>query len=522
MAITIGTLKDYVATAIAAYRTRHPKKRMDVDSFYGRSARAVAMSILHFSKALKDLDNESPPGPKNSDGAANDWAAALGIPSNNPTSRFGRNIEINAQGGRGLPGCLVSGTVIPAGSTLIDPTGQVTIQVTTEVTTDGPPNTAPVSLAATNGGEKGNLPIGTVLTWDPAIPNVDTTLVLTAEMAGGKAAESTAELTARNLYRLQNPPRSGAAADFRYWCENWMLAGVRQTSVKRAYPYANRGGTGTHHTVVTGPGSGLTRQVVDFIGIFPVLRWIETYVNSVRPVCCAEFKALSPDMQAGRGMFLSTSVIPFDKYSFDFDDRGLSIQVTAVVDATHIEVSTNIATAAAAASLKAAIDLGKKPRLQIRSVAGLSVLPIIVEAIGYTNAAASVVTLAAGPSVTISVGDAIFAGGPVVLPIAQAQVDLVDRLGPSKQSGYADEQDSGDIQVVDGVLVTRQWDDTLRISALSAEAQGIRDADKRTPMVREVVATLIDGVATNRVARDNLLGVAPELLWVKNVIVIQA
>ncbi len=513
MALIIGTLAEYVATGLAAYRSRprFARKRLDPESGLGAIARATAMQILGFSKAAYDADQDAVPGPGNSDSAADNWAFSLGVPSNNPNTSYGRNIALTAAGGAGVP-TGVAGTLIAAGSTLVDPTGQVTLTTTDAITLGGPPNTEILYLSAVTPGSAGNLPIGTIVTFQPAIPNVTDTFALTVALAGGAEVESTADLTARTLERTQSPPRGGTAADFRFWAEDWRLDGIVQTNVARAYVYPLRGGNGTVHIVITAYGSGEARYLAGVIGLVPIVTRIGAYVGSVRPVG-TQSTVMLPNLVSCGGIRVSAQASQ-GRYQYDWFDFGQPLLVVAVGGATSITVDANVATDPRYATLKAAIDLGKKPRLQIG--AQTSVLPLEARASAYTNAANSVITLAEAPTATLTVGDWIWASGPIVLPAARAILEYIDGIGTSKQSGYADAADTGDIIVMNGAKIIRAWDDTIRIAELERIALDVLDpTDNRTRMVVDRSASAkVNGASVNRQATDGGFATPPNLWFV--------
>jgi hypothetical protein len=61
------------------------------------------------------------------------------------------------------------------------------------------------------------------------------------------------------------------------------------------------------------------------------------------------------------------------------------------------------------------------------------------------------------------VGDLVYAGGPVVDPIANTILAYIDSLGPSRQSGYANPLDP--------------WEDKIAISRLADIVLEVKDLD---------------------------------------------
>lgn len=514
MAVTINSLATVVRNNAAHFRTRFSSKAHDIDAYFGKLSRATAMSILGFLKIARDLSIDAVPGYGISDLAADLWAYAVGVPSNDAAVKYGRNQAKGSAGGQGtIKGN--AGTPIAANTQLTDSTGQQTYKLDAPVVI-GAGGTVTGSFSAISKGASTNQPKDAILTWVSPPIGVQSQVTLTVALGGGVDRETTSELVGRLLFRTQNPPRGGAAPDWRRWAENYLDSnGLAPGFVKRAYVYPLRGGTGIVHVVIVGGGSGLSRLLST--GIRDA---VKAYLDLVR-CTTSQVTVLLPDMSAA-GLDLLVKVSPtVERYAFDWSDGGFSQGIVAAANNT-ITINANVATLAQLATLKDKIDRGLKPRIQIK--AANSVLPIVLRATNYTNAAQSVITLESTPSVNILVGDLMYAGGPVCTPVAQELQYLVDGrvydstkpnlaphpgLGPSRKSGYADAFD--------------YWDDTLRINAMiDAAMDAVDPADSRTKMVKDVPTATLNGVAANKQASDQVVGGTPELLWVKSILVLSA
>lgn len=492
------TLDEERAAVAASFQVRFTTKAHDRDSFFGKQSRAVAMSLLGFMRRLVAAARDQVPGYDNSTTGAARWGSAAGIPSNNPAARYGPNVAKPASGGVGTA-TGSPGSPIADGTLLTDGTGQTTFATSGAVTVraDG---TVPVAIIAVTPGTAGNVDDGGVLQFTTPPAGVAPQVRLTTGLGGGLADEERTSVIERTLTNLRRPKRGGSAADFRRWCENYLTPqGIPGGLVARCCEYPLRGGVGTTHSVIIGGGNEKERLLSA-----QVAADVAAYVESVRPVT-SRHSVLLPDMsRPGLAVVLSVQPNPARKYQFD--TGAFFLNVASVTDATHIVVDQNIATAISPpglVQLRQAIDAGRKPRMQIQSQN--QVLPIIVRAVAYTNAANSTVTLEAAPSAPIVALDKVRAGSDVVLPIATALRAFVNSLLPSRQSGYADAFDG--------------WSDTLGIGAIEGIAMGTTDPnDSKAKLIINVSGTTINGAASDVISRDVLMPPTgtPELLYLAN------
>src|SRR5439155_21988848 len=110
MALPLPDLDTIVRENTAFFRRRFPGRDVGTESFLGKAAAAVAMSILGLQKSALVIDRDAVPSDRSSSEALESWAFALGVPSN--AGGFGRNRATLATGGQGL--CAGNhGTVFP-------------------------------------------------------------------------------------------------------------------------------------------------------------------------------------------------------------------------------------------------------------------------------------------------------------------------------------------------------------------------------------------------------------------------
>jgi len=479
---------------LAFFRNRFPGKDDHAESFIGKTARAVGMAIFGLLRAVAAVDAESPPSSRTSSQGLRDWAFVFGVPSDTD-GEFGPKGASVASGGQGYcTGTL--GTTFPDGALLTAPDGSTTIKLSGAVAISGaPPGAGQIlgNFVAVTPGSAGNLPVGTVLTWESPPSGADSTVTLTAPLRGALDGESDPSLLDRTLARTQTPPKGGTAADFRSWAES-------VDGVFRAYVYPLRGGMDSVHVVIATAGSGLARVPSD-----AVRAAVDTYVRASRSVTVDGYETLLPRMVAP-GMVLRLRVAPSPKFAFHWSSAGATYTVAAYAPPGASPATLTLNQPAPpdliAAVTRASNGLSSTyPLVQVIASGSNSPVPQLLACLGVAGA---VLTLQGGPAAgTINVGDSVFSGGPVVAPIAGAEVAYVDGLGPSRQSGYADPDDA--------------WEDTCSIARIIQIALDLKD-DKGTPLCRNVVAggVTIDAQAQDREATD-ATGDAPELLFVKSI-----
>jgi len=490
MPISIPDYDTLWQEVLAFWRNRFPGKDDHAESFLGKTARAVSMAIFALLRAVAAVDAESPPSERTSSDGLSAWAFVFGVPSDT-AGDFGPKGPTVATGGAGQ--CTgTNGTIFPDGAILTAPDGQTEVSLSGAVTIVGAaPGAGSVlgSFIAVTPGTAGNLPAGTVLTWQSPPSGADSTVTLTSPLRGALDGESPASLLRRTLDRMQRPPKGGASNDYRSWAES-------VDGVYRAYVYPLRGGTDTVHVVIATAGSGIAR-----VPAAAVQSAVDAYVGSVRPVTVEGYKTLLPRVVAP-GMAIRIRLQPSPKFAFDWSSAGVNYTVAAYAPpgATPATLTLNQPAPAdlVAAVSRAASGLASRwPLVQvIASGTGASALPLLLSC---TAVAGAVLTIQQGPATgIINVGDAVFSGGPVVAPAATAVLGYVDSLGPSRQSGYADPNDV--------------WDDMCSIARLIQIALDLKD-DKGAPLCRNVVpaGVTIDGQAQDRTATDGT-GDPPELL----------
>lgn len=498
-----------------AFRDADPPVDLSEDGFCGQLARSLVSSTYAVLVGVASADKDAIPQEGSSFEALSLWAVVLGLSNGtNPgAAPFGPLIPQAAKGGAAIP-TGAGGTVVPDGSTLVDSSGQITLALYGAGTLPmGAGTSAQVNAVTT--GAKGNLAAGTVLTWTSAPVGADPTVTLTAALSlgtDGETAANPAPLLARIRYRLQNPPGSGRASDFRTYAENSADANGTPFTGLRAYVYPLREGAGGLTVVPLLPGNGAAR-----VPTTPQITAIQATCDKRRPVCSRGYvrqaKIQNIPSRAITVKVLALETLP--KYAWDFDDGGGLTVDAWLTGPTRIQVPATLP-----ASLTQAIDRYKArvapaPRLQVVSTSGPEV-PLVVTAIDYSAPAPATVTVVVPSGFVAPVAnDMAYAGSPFATAAAQAILAHLNQLGPARGL-FADPDDL--------------WDDTVRISRLTQivndtlDEDGTRMCNVQAPALNGTQIAVGGGALSNRdvQARDFGIGQAPELLIAKRVLVVRS
>lgn len=496
MAITIPTRAAMLAQAKAFLRSAFPDKDDHDDSFLGKWGRVLSELLLGLMEAVENADNDAIPNKNSSTEGLDEAAFTYGIPSGSTTAggEYGRRGPVAATGGAGtLTG--TPGTVFVAGTTALGPDGLTEFKLDGDKTIPGGGSIAGNWSAVTK-GIAGNLSAGSVLTIQAPPSGGDSAVTLTTGLSGGLDAEENPSLLDRLLDRLQKPPKGGTASDYKTW--------VEETEGLTAFVYPRRGGDGTVHAVITQAGSGLSRvpsatkqdDANDFVNG-------STSQEGTRPVTVNGFSVLLP-WTAASGLALRVRCVPsLPKYAFDWSLGASPLTVSSYAAGPPGVITT---VEALPTSLKDAVDaaggvLASCPRIQV-IIAG-TVKPVQVRVTAYNSGAKTLTLENPLPSGfgTPANPNAIYPGGPMVDEVNQALLDYINSLGPSRESGHADELEL--------------WEDTCAIFRLGEVALATEDEDG-TRFSKNVLAATINGAAVDVQADDSKVQ-APELLYAASV-----
>jgi uncharacterized phage protein gp47/JayE len=225
-----------------------------------------------------------------------DWLAKQLLPDTAETVWLGRHGVIwltNADGSKGRKAATYAhgtvefvnqsgtpGAIVPIGSLMTGGNGVQYQTITAgEIGSGGLGTADAVALTA---GTVGNLPNGDAMSLNPAIPGIDTAMLL-GDMGGGFDTETDDQLRERILFRIQNPPMGGDQADYVAWA-------MAVPGVTRAWAACE-----------IGPGTMTVRFLMD--DTYPDnyglptqadIEMVYDYVNSKRPVTVVDCFVMAP------------------------------------------------------------------------------------------------------------------------------------------------------------------------------------------------------------------------------------
>lgn len=490
------TLDGIVRRGLALFRSAFDLP-VGTKRFLGRMSRAVSRNMWGLHKAVEDVDADIVPSAKSSDDRLSQEAELLGLPDGE--GGYGRLQPTVASGGAAtLTGVL--GTVFSDGLVAVAEDGTTEIALSGSVTIVGtPPGFGSIggAFVAVTKGTVGNLPIGTVCTWQSPPAGADTTFTLTTALGGAIDTEDNPGVFSRIVSRLQTPPRGGVAEDYREWAES--VGGI-----DAVYIYPCRSGTGTVDVVIAGGGSGTARVPTE-----ATREAGAAALELLRPIGAESVNVVVPATNTGH--LVRVRIVPAaTRYNFDWDDTAASYTVDLYAPGPPATLRLNII---APATLKTAIDTynagnGLAPRLQVVSTG--SVINASIRAVAWSDGGGkTTLTLETVTAAwtTPTVGDTVYAYGPTVATIAAGVLALCDALGPSRVSGYGDD--------------LTPWIDQLTVSGISAIAEGAIDTDG-TKLIAKVLdgGATIDGAALDVQGSDaTVLG--PELLFLSHITITQ-
>jgi uncharacterized phage protein gp47/JayE len=311
--------------------------------------------------------------------------------------------------------------------------------------------TVDVNVAAVSTGLATNKIAGELLTFSSPPVNVDAVATLVLDLAGGVDVEGVEAYRARFLAHLGDPPSGGAIPDYIEWA-------LQVPGNATAYVWRNRRGLGTIDVAVLGSGHGADREITD-------LGATQDYLDdeSRRPGNVKDVLVLgtTPQTQAVK---ISISVDE-TKYSWDWLDDGVGYNVTAKnIGTSTITVPT--APATVVAGVRITVN-GEEATVTARvsNDLTLSFAPDLDEN--------PVTWFTAEP-----VGSNLRASGDLVTPVRNAVLFLFDRLGPARDTRYAQ----------------TQWEAALQTDSLITAARNVLGCTKATLITPVADVTPVDAL----------------------------
>jgi len=491
MAITFDSLSTVKRTVLGFFQAKLSGWGLGPKDFFGKLAAVQTLVHYQFLATARKIDRDAVPTSETSTAGLDEWAEnGTGVP--NGSGGYGRKGAQAATGGAGTA-TGVNGSTIPDATGLTASDGGTKFKTVGLKTVSG--GTASLVIVATTAGAAGNLDSGAVLTFDSAPAGLDSSVTLTTGLSGGLDQEANPVLLGRVQGRIRNPGKAFTDADLRDTAE-----GVGGCA--RAYVYPRRNGTGSADVVPTiaPSATGLLsggRDPGDPTVSTSVAGLVDAAIKAARNVALEGYRTIRPTF--GAGMAIVVRPTPASSaYAFDWTEPG------ALTVAAYSAGTPSLTLSGAAADLGAKVIAGLKPRLAIKTT-GL-VLPQQVRVTAY-NAGTFVCTLEAALATAPTVGDAVYAGGPMVDTIAEDILALVNELGPSRAAGY----------LPDTSVDT--WDDTLRIDQLRRVVLDALDGETRMAVALAAAPT-INGSSADVQAADTLL-LGPALPFASSIVVKQ-
>lgn len=162
-----------------------------------------------------------------------------------------------------------NGTIIPGATVLVRADGARFLTNAAAVVVLG---IVSVAVTAEDAGAIGNCPTGQALTLASPIAGIASQMTVASPgLSGGTAEEADAELLARLLLRIRNPPHGGNATDYKQWA-------LAVPEVTRAWVYPNWLGAGTVGVAFVIDGR------VDPIPLPADVTAVQTAIDADRPV----------------------------------------------------------------------------------------------------------------------------------------------------------------------------------------------------------------------------------------------
>lgn len=484
MAIAIPSEQDVLTQTLNYFRLQFPSEDLSDRSFFGLIARIFASEVITLSQSILAASYESPPGQQTSSVGLDNWAFIFGL--SNGKGGYGRRGAVPSSGGSAIISGLAN-TVFTAGLTAVDSTSQIIVALDSNVQI---PAVAPLTVSGTFSaliaGSASNLPSGSLLTWQSPPAGAAPTFTLINPLIGGEDIETDAALLDRILFRIQNPPKGGTAADYRRWAEESTDANGISNDIIRAYIYPLKSGTGSVDIIITQPGTGTGR-----IPGNAKIKAVQAYIDARRPVTAKAYVRANPTIQMPSAKALTITIrgIPnLPKYAFDWDDQTNAHGANAnFIPVSAYTIGTQQITIPANNQLAAAVDQGLIsgvfPTIAYYAFNGTS-LPYILTVNSRTGNTIFYVT--SNIPVSPSIGnDVLNAGSVMTIPVLTAVKNFIDNLGPSRNSGYADNYDP--------------WSSTVSLAEVSKIALNTIDSDGNTflldiPNVGEDPLTLAPGI----------------------------
>lgn len=318
-----------------------------------------------------------------------------------------------------------------------------------------------IGVRSEDGGLSTNLDAGTVLTWESTPAGLEDEVELQVALTGGRDAEKNGAYRARLLNRVGEGAKGGTANDW----EQWALAGL--DSIATAYVFPDRNGLGSVDVAALKSGTGSARTL-DSSERAELL----AYLDTVRPVS-AQARVLETTTES-QSIEIHLTPKADAQFARDWND-STPPEISTWTAATKTIQFTADRPSSMQAGHRFVIEGSSGAELEIESLSGTD--SIVVADVG---------------SITPTVGQNVYSGGPLITPARDAVLALIDSLGPRV----------GDFGV-------GNWESTLQVWALqnAAAVEGVLKPTPVTPSadVEPTAETYPDDDTINFLVPGNVL-----------------
>lgn len=389
MAFPVPTLDDVHGFLLAQYGYLNPSADLSQGSWPWLWLRTMAAAVTGNHAQISAVENDLMPDTALGD-MLDRWATIVGRPRKGATGAIGSKV-LRVSG--------TSTTVVASGQELKSPSG-LTYQITTGDVV-GPGGYVDVDVAAIDVGAATMLTAGTVLTFVSTPAGLSESAVLQDDLESGADQETDGALSVRVVDRFSNPPLGGAANDYVTWAKS-------VTGVAAAYCYPIRAGLGSVDIVALHAGTGSDRVLTG-----PEVATVQAYIDSVRPVGMKDARVLTVTPVSTDVDFTIVTDGAIQN-QFDWDDTVVPTVAAWTAGTRTLQFST-----ARPATMQAG------DRVSIAHAGGNGVQRVVESLVSTDSVVLEVATGVDDPSV----GDSVYAGGPLVEPVRQAIIALFDSLG---------------------------------------------------------------------------------------------
>ncbi|HWU86210.1 MAG TPA: baseplate J/gp47 family protein [Kofleriaceae bacterium] len=277
----------------------------------------------------------------------------------------------------------------------------------------GPSGYVDCDVVAIDKGSATRLNAGETLTIETPVTGLEDEAELQKDLdEDGEDAEQDGALSPRVVSRFRDPPRGGTRVDYEQWA-------LEIDGIAAAYPYPLRGGNGTVHLAALHAGSGAAR-ILDSVEISDLQALIDA---KKRPVSVKGFTVLKVVEEPTD---VEVTVLPDGEpeHEFDWDDTTPPVVLSWNAGTRTLTFATDRPPSMAA---------GHRIAIDPASGSGGTGAERVIESLSSTDA---VVLEADDDGDTPVATDTVYAGGPLVEPIRQAIIGLIDALGTANPDAH--------------------------------------------------------------------------------------